>query len=367
VIPLAKPVIGAREEELVLEVLRSGQLSLGPRVPAFEEAFAARVGAPFACAVSSGTTGLHLALRAVGVSEGDEVVTSPFSFVASANAVLYERARPVFADIDPVTLNLDVDAARAAVTDRTTALLPVHIFGFPADLPAFETFGLPIVEDACEALGAVHRDGVAVGGRGHPAVFGFYANKQLTTGEGGMVTLSDEAMKERIDSERNQGRAPDMGWLDHDRLGFNYRLSDIACALGVAQLERLDEMLAGRARVAGWYAQALADIEGIGLPVFEYGGDRRGWFVYVVQVPRGGPSRDDVIMALRERGVASKPYLPAIHLMSFYRERFGHRDGEFPVCEDVAARSIALPFFPEMTEGQVAEVAKGLKAVLHGP
>jgi perosamine synthetase len=367
VIPLAKPVIGAREEELVLEVLRSGQLSLGPRVPAFEERFAARVGAPFACAVSSGTTGLHLALRAVGVSEGDEVVTSPFSFVASANAVLYERARPVFADIDPVTLNLDVDAARAAVTDRTTALLPVHIFGLPADLPAFEGFGLPIVEDACEALGAVHRDGVAVGGRGHPAVFGFYANKQLTTGEGGMVTLGDEAMKERIDSERNQGRAPDMGWLDHDRLGFNYRLSDIACALGVAQLERLDEMLAGRARVASWYAQALADIEGIGLPVFEHGGDRRGWFVYVVQVPSGGPARDDVIMALRERGVASKPYLPAIHLMSFYRERFGHREGEFPVCEDVAARSIALPFFPEMTEGQVAEVSAALHAVLRGP
>jgi perosamine synthetase len=208
---------------------------------------------------------------------------------------------------------------------------------------------------------------VAVGGRGNPAVFGFYANKQLTTGEGGMVTLSDEAMKERIDSERNQGRAPDMGWLDHDRLGFNYRLSDIACALGLAQLERLDDMLAGRARVAGWYAHALSDIEGIGLPVFDHGGDRRGWFVYVVQVPRGGPARDHVITALRERGIASKPYLPAIHLMSFYRERFGHREGEFPVCEDVAARSIALPFFPEMTEGQVAEVAEGLKAVLRGP
>jgi len=367
VIPLAKPVIGAREEELVLEVLRSGQLSLGPRVPAFEEAFAARVGAGCASAVSSGTTGLHLALRAVGVSAGEEVVTSPFSFVASANSVLYEGARPVFADIDPVTLNLDPEAARAAVTDRTTALLPVHIFGFPADLPAFESFGLPIVEDACEALGALHADGVAVGGRGHPAVFGFYANKQLTTGEGGMVTLQDAAMKERIDSERNQGRAPDMGWLDHDRLGFNYRLSDIACALGLAQLERLDEMLDARARVAGWYAEALAGIEGIGLPVAERGGDRRGWFVYVVQVPAGGPARDEVVVALRERGIQSKPYLPAIHLMSFYRERFGHREGEFPVCEDVAARSIALPFFPELTEGQVAEVAEGLKAVLGGP
>jgi perosamine synthetase len=367
VIPLAKPVIGAREEELVLEVLRSGQLSLGPRVPAFEEAFAARLGARFACAVSSGTTGLHLALRAVGVSAGDEVVTSPFSFVASANSVLYEGARPVFADIDPTTLNLDPEAARAAVTDRTSALLPVHIFGFPADLEAFEGFGLPIVEDACEALGAFHADGAAVGGRGHPAVFGFYANKQLTTGEGGMVTLGDAAMKQRIDSERNQGRAPDMGWLDHDRLGFNYRLSDIACALGIAQLERLDEMLHARARVAAWYEQALAGIEGLGIPVAEHRGDRRGWFVYVVQVPAGGPARDDVVVALRQRGIQSKPYLPAIHLMSFYRERFGHREGEFPVCEDVAARSIALPFFPELTEAQVEQVAEGLNAVLRGP
>jgi perosamine synthetase len=367
VIPLAKPVIGAREEELVLEVLRSGQLSLGPRVPAFEEAFAARLGARFACAVSSGTTGLHLALRAVGVSAGDEVVTSPFSFVASANSVLYEGARPVFADIDPTTLNLDPEAARAAVTDRTSALLPVHIFGFPADLEAFEGFGLPIVEDACEALGAFHADGAAVGGRGHPAVFGFYANKQLTTGEGGMVTLGDAAMKQRIDSERNQGRAPDMGWLDHDRLGFNYRLSDIACALGIAQLERLDEMLHARARVAAWYEQALGGIEGLGIPVAEHRGDRRGWFVYVVQLPAGGPARDDVVVALRERGIQSKPYLPAIHLMSFYRERFGHREGEFPVCEDVAARSIALPFFPELTEAQVEQVAEGLNAVLRGP
>jgi perosamine synthetase len=193
-IPLARPVIGAEEERLVLEVLRSGQLSLGPRLEAFERAFAARLGVAHASAVSSGTAGLHLALRAAGVGEGDEVVTSPFSFVASANAVLYERARPVFADIDPVTLNLDPDAAAAAVGERTRAILPVHIFGYPADLPAFERLGLPIVEDACEAVGARHSDGVPVGGRGHPAVFGFYANKQLTTGEGGMVTTADAAV-----------------------------------------------------------------------------------------------------------------------------------------------------------------------------
>jgi perosamine synthetase len=362
-IPAAKPVLGEAEEQAIIDVLRSGQLSLGPRVPAFEQAFAARLGARHASAVSSGTAALHLALRAVGVQEGDEVITSPFSFVASANVVLYERARPVFADIDPRTLNVDPDAAAAAITPRTKALLPVHIFGYPADTPALERHGLPIVEDACEALGARHADGVPVGGRGHPAAFGFYANKQLTTGEGGMLVMASAEHKERVDSERNQGRAPDMGWLDHDRLGFNYRLTDLACALGLVQLERLDGMLADRARVAGWYREALAGIEGLELPCEDAGGDRRGWFVFVVQLPHG-VDRDDTLRALRERGVQSRPYLPAIHLMSFYRERFGHRPGEFPVCEDVAARSIALPFFPEMTEGQVAQVAEALAAVI---
>jgi perosamine synthetase len=360
VIPLARPVLGPEEEAAVIEVLRSGDLSLGPRVPAFEQEFAEWVGAPHASAVSSGTAGLHLALRAVGVSAGDEVVTSPFSFVASANVMLFEGARPVFADIDARTLNLDPAAAAAAMTERTSALLPVHIFGYPADLPAFERLGLPIVEDACEALGAVHADGVRVGARRNPAAFGFYANKQLTTGEGGMVTLGDAALKERIDSERNQGRAPDMGWLDHDRLGFNYRLTDIACAIGLVQLRRLDGMLADRAGVAGWYREALAGVEGLELPCPDAGGDRRGWFVFVVQVPRGR-DRDEVIRSLRARGVQCKPYLPAIHLMSFYRERFGHREGEFPVCEDVAARSLALPFFPAMTEAQVARVAAALR------
>ena len=204
--------------------------------------------------MSSGTAGLHLALRAVGVSDGDEVVTTPFSFVASANVALYERARPVFADIDPVTLNLDPAAAAAAVTERTAALLPVHVFGYPADLAAFEQAGTADRRGRLRgARRGLRRRRSTVGGRGHPAVFGFYANKQLTTGEGGMVTVADADLKERIDSERNQGRAPNMDWLDHDRLGFNYRLSDIACALGLAQLERLDSMLAGRARVAALY------------------------------------------------------------------------------------------------------------------
>jgi perosamine synthetase len=367
VVPLARPVLGEQEERAVLDVLRSGQLSLGPRVDEFEQAFAAHVGATCASAVSSGTAGLHLALRAAGVRDGDEVVTSPFSFVASANAALYERARPVFADIDPLTLNLDPQAAMAAVTERTRALLPVHIFGYPADMPAFERVaaerGLAIVEDACEALGARHGDGPNVGARGHAAVFGFYANKQLTTGEGGMVTLGDPALKQRIDSERNQGRAPDMDWLDHDRLGFNYRLSDIASAIGVAQLRRLDSALAARAAVAERYREQLHDVDGLTLPCADAGGDVRGWFVFVVQLPRE-VDRDETVRALAAAGIQSKPYLPAIHLMSFYRERFGHREGEFPVCEDVAARSLALPFFPGLSDGQVARVCQALRAAL---
>jgi perosamine synthetase len=366
-IPLAQPVLGEAEEQAVIEVLRSGQLSLGPKLGEFERLFARQVGAPCASAVSSGTAGLHLALRAVGVGEGDEVITSPFSFVASANAVLYERAQPVFADIDPVTLNLAPAAAEAAITPRTKAILPVHIFGYPADMPRFETIaerhGVAIVEDACEALGARHADGRAVGGRGHPAVFGFYANKQLTTGEGGMITLADATMKARIDSERNQGRAPDMGWLDHDRLGFNYRLSDIACALGITQLGRLEEMLSARARVAGLYRAALAGIDGLQLPCEDHDGDSRGWFVFVVQLPPG-VDRDETVRRLGAAGVQSKPYLPAIHLMSFYRERFGHVRGEFPVCEGIAARSLALPFFPGMSEGEVEAVRDALSLAL---
>jgi perosamine synthetase len=367
VIPLARPSIGPAEEARVLAALHSGRLALGPLLPALEDALAGRLHNLPVAAVSSGTAGLHLAIRAAGVEAGDEVVTTPFSFVASANCVLYENATPVFCDIDARTLNLDPEAAATAVTERTTGLLPVHIFGYPAAMPAFERLaaerGLWIVEDACEALGAVHADGTQVGGRGNLSVFAFYPNKQMTTGEGGAVVCPDAGAKERIDSERNQGRAPDMGWLDHDRLGFNYRLDELSCALGLAQLERLDELLAGRARVASLYAEALAGVEGLELPCPDEGGDRRSWFVYVVQLPPG-VDRDAAVTAMRERGVDTKPYLPAIHLMSFYRERFGHREGEFPVCEDVAARSLALPFFPQLTDGEVERVVAALREVI---
>ncbi len=344
---MASPVLGEEELAAVKEVLDSGQLSLGPRVPAFEAAFAAKVGAKHACAVSSGTAGLHLALRAAGVKEGDEVVTSPLSFIASSNVILYERATPVFVDIDPETLCVPAAAVEAAVTERTAAVLPVSIFGKASEVPQVD---VPVIEDAAEALGSVHH-------RDHSAVYAFYPNKQMTTGEGGIVTTNDDRVKEVIDSERNQGRAPNMDWLDHDRLGFNYRLTDIACAIGLVQLDRLDGMLADRRRVASLYHEALGDLE------VEPLDDDRSWFVYVIRLPHG-QDRDETIRALRDEGIPAKPYLPAIHLFSFYRERFGYREGMFPIAEDVAARSLALPFFPQMTEGQVALVAEGLRRVL---
>lgn len=361
-LPLAKPEVGAREEELVLEVLRSGRLSLGPMVERFERAFAEWLGIEDAVAVSSGTAALHLGVRANGWGPGDEVITSPFSFVASANCLLYERAKPVFCDVDPVTLDLDPEAAAAAVDERTRGILPVHIFGFPAAMPGLEALatehGLGLLEDACEALGAIDSEGQRVGARGNLATFGFYANKQMTTGEGGMIVPSDPKVAERLRGERNQGRAADMGWLDHGGLGFNYRLSDVAAAIGVAQVERLDAMLAERARVTDLYEEGLARVEGVEAPIAGRGAERRSWFVYPVRLA-AGLDRDAAIARLGERGIAAKAYLPCIHLFPHLRE-LGYREGQFPVAEAASATSLALPFFPSMSESQVARVCEAL-------
>ncbi len=368
-IPLARPEVGVREEELVTEVLRSGRLSLGPMGERFERELAAWLGVEDAVAVSSGTTALHLGVRALGWGEGDEVLTSPFSFVASANSLLYEGARPVFCDVDPMTLNLDPAAAAAAVNERTAGLLPIHIFGFPAAMPELEALAgkgaLGILEDACEAIGAVDSDGRAVGARGNLATFAFYANKQMTTGEGGMIVPRTAEEAARLRSERNQGRAVDMGWLDHDRLGFNYRLSDLAAALGVAQVEKLDSLLERRAAVARLYEEGLSGIEGLRVPVASRGPERRSWFVYPVRLPEGS-DRDGTIGRLAERGVASKAYLPCIHLFPHLRE-LGYSEGQFPVAEAAAADSLALPFFPAMSEAQVARVCQELAAALGRP
>lgn len=365
-IPLARPEIGPREEQLALEVLRSGRLSLGPMGERFERAFAAWLGVEDAVAVSSGTAALHLGVRRLGWGPGDEVITTPFSFVASANCILYEGAKPVFCDVDPVSLNLDPDAAAAAVGERTAGILPVHIFGYPAAMPELEALaarhGLGLLEDACEALGARDAEGRAVGARGNLATFAFYANKQMTTGEGGMIVPDGPETAALLRSERNQGRAVDMGWLDHDRLGYNYRLSDLAAALGVAQVEKLDSLLARRAAVAELYERALADLEGVRTPPAGRGAERRSWFVYPVRLAEG-IDRDATIARLAERGIAAKAYLPCIHLFPHMRE-LGYREGQFPVAEAAAARSLALPFFPAMEEAQVARVCEELAAAI---
>ncbi|HZA57790.1 MAG TPA: DegT/DnrJ/EryC1/StrS family aminotransferase [Solirubrobacterales bacterium] len=372
-IPLARPDLGEREEELVLEVLRSGSLSLGPKLGEFELAFASWLGSDDAVAVSSGTAGLHLGVRALGWGEGDEVLTTPFSFVASSNCLLYEGAAPVFCDIDPVTLNIDPAAAEAAAGERTAGILPVHIFGYPADLIALErladTREIPILEDACQALGAVDSEGRAIGTAGHVTSFAFYANKQMTTGEGGVLIPAGGEMAGRLRSERNQGRSDDMSEVDHERIGFNYRMTDIQAAIGLGQVERLDELLAARAEIATTYTGVLSaagaapagdgDPQGLVLPSADRGDEQRSWFVYPVQLPVDA-ERAAVIAALAAEGIQSKAYLPCIHTMPPYRERFGFKGGEFPVAEAVAARSLALPFFGSMTESNVERVCAAL-------
>jgi perosamine synthetase len=363
-IPLARPELGEREEQLVLEVLRSGRLSLGPMGERFERELASWLGVEDVVAVSSGTTALHLGVRALGWGQGDEVLTSPFSFVASANCLLYEGARPVFCDVDPETLNLDPAAAEAAVGERTVGVLPVHIFGYPAAMPDLEALaerhGLGLLEDACEALGAVDSEGCRVGARGNLATFAFYANKQLATGEGGAIVPFGPELAARLRSERNQGRAADMDWLDHDRLGFNYRLSDVAAAIGVAQVEKLDRLLAERERVAALYEGSLAmlGVDGLRAPSGGRGAERRSWFVYPVRMP-ADVDRDATIARLAERGVAAKAYMPCIHLFEHLRG-LGYEKGQFPVAEEASARSLALPFFPAMSEQQVERVCEAL-------
>ncbi len=367
-IPLSAPSVDGREEALVLEALRSGRLALGPMTDAFERALAERVGAPHVAAVSSGTAGLHLCVRLAGLGPGDEVVTTPFSFVASTNCLLYEGAEPVFADIDPETLNLDPAAAAAAVTSRTRAVLAVDIFGYPAELDELAALagerGLGLIEDAAQALGAEYR-GRPIGSFDHPAVFGFYPNKQVTTGEGGAVTLANEADWELVKSLSNQGRSDSGDWLTHARLGYNYRLDELSAALGIAQLEKLDDLLAMRAEVASRYAELLAPVDGVATLRPDDDDHRRSWFVYVVLLDRG-VDRNAVMSRLADDGVASKPYLPSIHLQPYYRERFGYREGMLPVAEDASRRSLALPFHAGLPMEDQEYVVDALRRAVEG-
>jgi perosamine synthetase len=364
-INLSAPWIDERDIEVVLEVLRSGWLSLGPTGARFESMLAEAVGAPYCAAVSSGTAGLHLCMRIAGVGPGDEVITSPYSFVASANCAIYEGATPVFADIDPRTYNLDPAAVEAAITPRTKAIVGVDIFGYPCELDELlalcERHGLVFVEDACEALGAEYK-GRRLGSHGHLATWAFYPNKQMTTGEGGAVTTASAEQHELLVSLRNQGRLETSSWLQHGRLGFNYRLDDLSAALGVSQLEKLDRILEARRAVARSYDELLAGVD-VETPLPDDADHVRSWFVYVVKLPAGA-DRDGVMARLSADGIATAPYLPSIHLQSYMRELYGFSEGMMPVSEDCSARTMALPFHARLEREDQERVVEALRNAL---
>jgi len=360
-VPLAQPNIGPLELELVTDVLSGDHLAMGPYTREFEERLAALAGRRHGVAVSSGTAGLHLAIRALEIAAGDEVVTTPFSFVASANCVLYEGARPVFADIEEETLGLDPARVEAAIGPATKAVLPVDVFGNACRIVELESIaasrGLVLVEDSCEALGT-RLDARPLGSFGQASVFAFYPNKQITTGEGGMVVTDDDELADRLRSMRNQGRDADGTWLRHVQLGFNYRMDELSAALGVAQLRRLAELRAGRDRVVAAYRERLSGHDWVTLPVPAEGAEV-DWFVFVIRLaPR--IDRDRLIGQLAERGVPGRPYFSPIHLQPLYRERFGYAPGDFPVTERVAASTLAIPFSSRLTDAQIDRVCDAL-------
>jgi perosamine synthetase len=366
-IPLARPNIGPRERELVAQVLDTDVLALGPFAPRFEAAVAALTGRAHGVACSSGTAGLHMAVRALDIGEGDEVITTPFSFVASANCLLYERAIPRFVDIEEDSLGLDPALVEAAAGPATRAVLPVQVFGRPCRIREIEgmarTRGWRIIEDACEGLGS-SLDGRPLGSFGDIAVFAFYPNKQITTGEGGLAVTDDPELADVMRSLRNQGRDTDGTWLRHVRLGYNYRLDELSAAIGVAQVERLGELQAGRARVAAAYEAALGGEDWVRLPKAGPG-EIVDWFVYVIRLAEG-IDRDAVMARLAEDGIPARPYFAPLHLQPYFRETFGYAPGDFPVTERVAASTLALPFSSRHTEAEVERVAASLRGAAVG-
>ena len=401
-VSLSSPNIAQAEIDLVNHVLRTPRLSMGPMIQRFETAFADFVGTKHAIAVSSGTAGLHLAIIAAGIGEGDLVLTTPFSFVASANCVLYGQALPVFLDVDPETLNIDPKLVAEAADDLMNhtsranhwlppriresasgsgssavgtgntyslrALLPVHVFGQPCEMaPLLELAArhdLVLIEDACEALGAEYNHQRA-GTFGSCSVFAFYPNKQMTTGEGGIITTDRDDWATLFRSLRNQGRDDSSTWLNHVRLGYNYRMDELSAALGVGQLERIEELLTKRDQVARWYGQYLSEVDGVAPPAIAPATTRMSWFLYVIRL---APEldRSAVMEELTKRGIPSRPYFPPIHLQPFYREQFGFREGQFPVTERVARSTLALPFHGRLTEDEVSYVCQELEGVIGG-
>jgi perosamine synthetase len=366
-IPLALPDITDLERRYVMEVLATPHLSLGPRLVEFEKKLAAYAGVKHAVAVNSGTSALHLVIRALGIGEGDEVVTTPFSFISSSNCILFERARPVFVDIEPDTLNINPDLIAGAVTPRTKAILAVDVFGHPARWDELKRLAkahrLKLIEDSAESLGS-ELNGRRCGSFGDTAVFAFYPNKQITTGEGGVVLTNDDAIDQLCRSMRNQGRAEGDGWLQHARLGYNYRLSEINCALGLAQLERIDEIIRARTKVAHLYDKCLGGLNQVSVP--RVAPDvKMSYFVYVIRLSNdyAREDRDRILRELQARGIGCSDYFTPIHLQPFYQE-LGYREGDFPVTEMVAARTIALPFYNRLGQTEIDYVAKQLKELL---
>jgi len=367
-IHLSRPDITDREIEAVCAVLRSPNLSLGPKLVEFEQAFAEYVGMKRAVAVNSGTSGLFLCMLAMGIVPGDEVITTPFTFAASATSIMMAGARPVFIDIDPVSLNIDPAKIEAGITEKTKAILPVEVFGNPAGLDAVceiaRKHNLPVIEDSCEALGSALKE-KKVGTFGTMSVFGFYPNKQITTGEGGMILTDDDALADMCVSLRNQGRGKGGGWLAHERLGYNYRLSDINCALGIVQLSRIDEIKAKRRQVAEWYRQMLADDDRLIVPAEPADCDM-SWFVFVVRLAEDFKieRRDRILQQMQSQNIQVGNYFAPVHLMPFIAEKFGHKPGDFPIAESASQRTIALPFYNNLTKDEVSFICKLLKQFL---
>ena len=365
---LSRPDITEKEIEAVCEVLRTPNLSLGPKLIEFEKAFADYIGRKRAVAVNSGTSGLFLCMLALGIGPGDEVITTPFTFIASATPIMMVGAEPVFVDIGPVSLNIDATKIEAKITEKTRAIMPVEVFGNPAGFDKIceiaQKHNLLVIEDSCEALGS-SLNGKKVGTFGTMSVFAFYPNKQITTGEGGMILTDDDDLADICVSLRNQGRGGDGGWLDHERLGYNFRLSDINCALGIAQLSRIDEIKAKRKRVAKWYQEMLADDDRLIVPSEPTGSDI-SWFVFVVRLAAQFTleQRNKVLETMKGQGIQVGNYFPPVHLQPFMAERFGYKPGDFPITESVCKSTIALPFYNNLTKDEVAVVCRQLKATL---
>lgn len=367
-IPLSRPSISDKERDKVMQVLNSSQLALGPMLDEFEARMAALCEVEHAVAVSSGTAALHLIVRGLGIGAGDEVITTPFSFVASSNCLLYENAIPKFVDIDPNTLSFNLDQLEQAITPATRGILGIDVFGEPAPWPAItqiaKKHNLLLIDDACEAPGA-SINGKPIGAWGDAAAFGFYPNKQITTGEGGCITTNNAALADVCRSMCNQGRAT-RSRMEHVRLGYNYRLDEMSAAIGAVQVERLPGLLAMRQRVADAYAEALAPYEGDLILPSSHLESTRSWFVYVVRLGNhfAPDARDHVLELLRAAGIGCATYFPSIHLQPYYREQFGYKPGDFPICESISTRSIAIPFYPSLLPAEIFRVAETLGAIL---